>query len=250
MNEWLQVLVAIIGGVVVGLIASRVVYAIIGSAKRPEPIQNVARPLASLAMSFGIVLGLVVALGIIQPDSLDQLRDDAIAFIPKVMTAAIIIIVANVLSSFATTALSQTTGRLPLQTQRLANNIVKGTIVALATLLAVSQLGINTDVVNLGVAAVFFGVAASLTLLIGLGGHGVAREVASTRAIKRLVNQGDTVTVGNNRGVVIAIHPTAIELSTSGGETTLIPSSHLVGESMSIERADEPVSASTDAPTD
>lgn len=238
MNEWLQVLIAIVGGIVVGLIASRIVYGIVGSSKRPEPIQNVARPLASLALSIGIVIGLVTALGIIQPDSLDQLRDDAIAFIPKLMTAAIIIIVANVLSSFATTALARTTGRLPLPTQRLAHNVVKGTIVALATLLAVSQLGINTDVVNLGVAAVFFGVAASFTLLVGLGGHGVAREVASTRAVKRLVSEGDTLSIGDNRGVVTAIHPTAIELSAVDGGVTLIPSSRLVAESVAIERAD------------
>lgn len=244
MNDWIMVIVALVGGVVLGLVASRIVYAIIGSPKRPEPIQNVAKPLASLAMSAGIIIGLVVALGIVQPDSLDKLKTDAIDFIPKVMTAAIIIIAANVLSSFATTAMSQALGRLPLQTQRQANSVVKGTIVTLATLLAVSQLGINTDVVNLGVAAVFFGIAASLTLLVGLGGNGVAREVAATRALKRLVSQGDTVSVGDSRGVVVAIHPTAVELSKSSGETVLIPSSRFVRQSIGIDRVEgEPVTA-------
>lgn len=238
MSDWILVIVVLIGGLVVGLIASRVVYAIIGSPKRPEPIQNVAKPLASLAFSVGIAIGLVVALGIIQPDSLDKLKSDAIDFIPKVMTAAIIIIAANVLSSFATAAMSQALARLPLQTQRQANSVVKGAIVTLATLLAVSQLGINTDVVNLGVAAVFFGIAASLTLLVGLGGNGVAREVAATRALKRLISQGDTVEVGDNRGVVVAIHPTAVELSRSSGETLLIPSSRFVRQSIGIERVE------------
>ncbi len=241
MSDWIQVIIAIVGGLVIGLIASRIVHGIVGSPKRPEPIQQVAKPLASLALSLGIVLGLVVALGIVQPDSLDQLSEDAIAFIPKVMTAAIIVIVANVLSSFATTALSRTMGRLPLQTQRQANTAVKVSIVTLAALLAVSQLGINTDVVNLGVAAVFFGIAASLTLLVGLGGNGVAREVAATRALKRLISQGDTVEVGGSRGVVVAIHPTAVELSKASGETTLIPSSRFVRQTISIERVEPEV---------
>jgi hypothetical protein len=238
MNDWILVIAALVGGLIVGVIASRVVYAIVGSPKRPEPIQNVAKPLASLALSVGIVLGLVVALGIIQPESLDNLKTEAIAFIPKLMTAAIIVIAANVLSSFATTAMAQTLGRLPAQTQRQANSIVKGSIVTLAALLAVSQLGINTDVVNLGVAAVFFGIAASLTLLVGLGGNGVAREVAATRALKRLISQGDTVSIGDSRGVVVAIHPTAVELSRSSGETILIPSSRFVRQSIGIERTD------------
>lgn len=243
MSDWILVIIAIVGGIVVGLIASRIVAALIGSPKRPQPIRDVAKPLASLALSFGIVLGLIIALGIVQPESLDQLRDDAIAFIPKLLTAAIIVIVANVLSSFATTALAQAMGRMPMHTQRLAQNVVKGTIVTLAALLAVGQLGVNTDVVNLGVAAVFFGVAASLTLLVGLGGNNVAREVASTRAVRRLINQGDTVQVGDTTGVVKAIHPTAVELSSPSGETMLIPSSRLVQDSISIERVEAETTA-------
>ncbi|MEM7323168.1 MAG: mechanosensitive ion channel domain-containing protein [Actinomycetota bacterium] len=236
MSEWIQVIVAIVAGLAVGIIASRIVYAVVGSPKRPEPIQQAAKPLSSLALSAGIVIGLVVALGIVQPDSLDQLAEDAVSFIPKLMTAAIIIIVANVLSAFATTALSRATGRLPLQTQQLANTIVKVSIVTLAALLAVGQLGINTDVVNLGVAAVFFAIAASLTLLVGLGGNGVAREVAAGRAVRRLINVGDTVAVGEVRGVVAALHPTAVELSRPDGQIVLIPSSRFVRQPIAIER--------------
>lgn len=238
MSDWILVLGAVVGGLLFGLIASRIVHGVVGSPSRPEPIQQVAKPLASLAFALGIVAGLIVALGIVQPESLDQLRDDAIAFIPKVMTAAIIIIIANVLSAFADTALSQAMGRMPIQVQRQASTVVKVTIVTLATLLAVGQLGVNTDVVNLGVAAVFFGIAASLTLLVGLGGNGVAKEVAATRALKRLVKNGDTVRIGDKTGIVVAVHPTAVELSSAGGEVMLIPSSLFVNQTISIERVD------------
>ncbi len=244
MNDWLQVLLAIAGGFIVGLIASRIVHGIVGSSSRPEPIQRAAKPLASLALSFGIVAGLIVALGIVQPDSLDKLRDDAIDFIPKLMTAAIIVIIANVASAFATTAMGQALGRLPIQTQRQAQTVVKVTIVTLASLLAVSQLGVNTDVVNLGVAAVFFGIAASFTLLVGLGGNGVAREVAATRALRRLVSNGDTVTVGDIQGIVVSVHPTAVELSTGDGQTMLIPSSSFVSQTVTIERVEDPAATS------
>lgn len=237
MNDWIQVAIAIAGGLVIGLLASRIVHGMIGSPSRPAPLQKAAAPLASLAFSVGVIGGLVVALGIVQPDSLDRLIEDTISFIPKVLSAAIIVIAANVVSAFATTALSGAVGRLPIQTQRLAHTVVKATIITLAVLLAVGQLGVNTDVLNLGVAAVFFGVAASLTLLVGLGGNGVAREVAATRALRRLVDTGDTLDVGGFRGAVVAIHPTAVEIADGSGQTRLIPSSHLVSETISIERA-------------
>jgi hypothetical protein len=240
MNDWIQVAIAIGAGIVIGLIASRIVHAVVGGSSRPEPIQRAAGPLASLVLAIGIIGGLVTALGIIQPEAVDRLVDDTVSFIPKFLSAAIIVIAANVLSAFASTALSGAVGRLPIQTQRLAHTAVRATIVTLAVLLAVGQLGVNTDVLNLGVAAVFFGLAASLTLLVGMGGNNVAREVAATRAMRRLVKTDDIVAINGFRGSVVAIHPTAIELVDTGGETRLIPSSQLVHETITIERAPEP----------
>lgn len=237
MNEWIQVAIAIAGGIVAGLVASRIVHSLVGSPTRPEPLRRSAGPLASLAMSIGVIVGLVVALGIVQPDSLDQLTEDTISFVPKLLSAAIIVIAANVLSAFATTALAGALGRLPHQTQRLALTIVRATIVTLAVLLAVGQLGVDTNVLNLGVAAVFFGLAASLTLLVGLGGNAVAKEVAATRAVRRLVKAGDIVEVDGYRGAVVAVHPTAVELADSEVGSRLIPSSHLIQQTISIERS-------------
>lgn len=237
MNSWLLALIAVALGAVVGVIASRIVHAIIGSEDRPEAVRNVARPVSQLALAFGMVGGLMAALGFVQPQALEELPRDVVAFVPKLMVAAIIIILANVLASFATTAVNQATGRMPLSVQRQASLIVKGTIVALAVLLAVTQVGIDTEVVNMGVAAIFFALAASFTLLVGLGGHGVAREVAASRALRRMVNEGDKVTIDNVSGTVQALHPTAIEIITTGDESVLIPSSHFLNHNVSVERA-------------
>ena len=236
MNDWILAIIAVVIGIIVGVIAARIVHAVVGAQSRPQAVQNVARPVSQLTLAFGVVAGLIAALGFVQPEALDQLPRDVVAFVPKLMIAAIIIILANVLASFATTALNQVTGRMPLNVQRQANLIVKGTIVALATLLAISQLGIDTEVINMGVAAIFFGLAASFTLLVGLGGHGVAREVAASRALRRMVNEGDKVTIEDLSGTVRSLHPTAIEVITDGGETVLVPSSHFLNRSISVER--------------
>lgn len=236
MNDWILAIIAVSVGVVVGVIASRIVYAMVGSSSRPQAVQNVARPVSQLALAFGVVAGLMAGLGFVQPAALEQLPRDVVAFVPKLMVAAIIIILANVLASFATTALNQATGRMPLSVQRQANLILKGTIVTLAVLLAVSQIGIDTEIINMGVAAIFFALAASFTLLVGLGGRGVAREVAASRALRRLVNEGDKVTIDDMTGTVRALHPTAIEIVTTTDDAVLVPSSHFLNHSVSIER--------------
>jgi small-conductance mechanosensitive channel len=183
-----------------------------------------------------VVFGLMTGLGFVQPDALEQLPKDVVAFVPRLMVAAIIVILANVAASFATAALDRATARMPLHIQRQANLIVKGTIVALAVLLATSQLGIDTEVINMGVAAIFFGLAASFTLLVGLGGQGVAREVAASRALRRMLDVGDRVYIDDVTGTVQALHPTAIEVLDGSGRSILVPSSHFLNHNISVLR--------------
>jgi len=251
MSSWLLAVIAVVAGVMIGLIASRIVFALVGAPSRPEAIRGVARPLSQLALAIGVVLGLVVALGFVQPSALEQLPKDIVTFVPKLMVAGIIVILANVFASFATAALDRVTGRMPVNVQRNANIVVKGTIVAMAVLLAVNQLGIDTEVINMAVAAIFFGLAASFTLLVGLGGHGVAREVAASRALRRMLEAGDTVTIDDIRGTVQAVHPTAVEVVDGAGRSVLVPSSSFLNNNITVKRAGgETSGATTEATTE
>lgn len=237
-TDWIFVAAAVVGGVVVGVVASRIVNAIVGSESRPEPVRNAAGPLASLALWAGIVTGLILAMGVASPGALDQLPKDLIDYLPRVVSAAIVVIIANVLSSFAVAAMGPALGRMSPTVQRQITSAVRITILSLAVLLAVRQLGFDTTVINLGVAAIFFGISGSLMLLIALGGRNVATEVASTRVIRRLINSGDRVEIDSLSGTVAAVHPTSVEvINDQTGEVKLVPSSRFVNGTFSIERA-------------
>ncbi len=237
-SDWILVGAAIVGGILVGIILSRVLNAVFGSPARPEPLQQAAGPLSSLGLWAGVVGGLLIALGIISPSSVDQLPKDLINFLPKVLAAAILVIATNVLASFALAAVAPAMARASTSLQNQVSMIVRGVIVGLGALLAIRQLGVDTAVINLGVAAIFFGIAASLTMLVGLGGHRVATEVASTRAVKRLVQAGDQISVDGVTGLVTAIHPTAVEVTPKNSDSVLIPSSILMSHSVSIRRGE------------
>ncbi len=248
-TDWIIVAGAISAGFVVGMIVSRLIVVMLGAPTRPEPLQQAAGPLSSLGLWTCVIIGLLVALGIMAPDALSEMPKDLIAFLPKLLSAAIVVIAANVLSAFATAALAKALGRASSTVQRQAVSITRASIMALAVLIAVPQLGIDTTVINLGVAAVFFGLAASFTLLVGLGGRNVASQVASTRAVKRMVQTGDEVALpGGDRasvdGTVIALHPTAVEVETSSGRKMLVPSSRFLAETVTIKRSETPVEVS------
>ncbi len=73
-----------------------------------------------------------------------------------------------------------------------------------------------------------------------MGGREVASEVASTRAVRRLVGVGDVIAIGVGdtevKGKIVAVHPTALEVE-EAGEIVLVPSSRLLSETMHVERS-------------
>jgi biotin transporter BioY len=234
--DWILVGGFLVGGIVLGNILGRVTNHYLSGERQPPPIRDAAKPLSSLVMYGFVIAGLMAALGIVQPDALAEIPKDLIAFLPRVLSAAIIIIGANVVTSFVQAALRPMLGRSSARVQRQVNLVVKALIVGLATVLAVSQIGIDTTIVNIVLGALFFGLAASMTLLVGLGGQAVAKEVASSRAVRRLVSEGDYVTVGTIAGTVVAVRPTAVEIHDAAGSITLVPSSQFVGEPLTVTR--------------
>ena len=230
MNEWISAAIAVGAGLIIGSIASRVVRNQMAKSKL-EPLRESAAAIAGLVFSGCIIIGLLVALGFVSPDDLERLPSDLIAFMPKAISAAIVAIGGNIAGTFAQTAVAKAVAGSGAAS-RFAPVIVRFAILAAAMILAAAQLGVDTTVINIAVAALLFGVAASLALLTGLGGRQVAGEVAAGRVWRRSLEPGDHIRASNVAGVdvdgvVVDIHPTAIEVE--GSDATLfVPNSKLL----------------------
>ncbi len=230
MNEWISAAIAVGAGLIIGSIASRVVRNQMAKSSI-EALRESAAAIAGLVFSGCIILGLLVALGFVSPDDLDRLPSDLIAFLPKAISAAIMAIGGNIAGTFAQTAVAKAVAGSGAAS-RFAPMIVRFAIVTAAMILAAAQLGVDTAVINIAVAALLFGVAASLALLTGLGGRQVAGEVAAGRVWRRSLEPGDHIRASNVAGVdvdgvVVDIHPTAIEVE--GSDATLfVPNSKLM----------------------
>ena len=244
MNEWVAAAIAVVAGFVIGTIASRIVLAVLGRSKRAA-LQESASPLAGLALAAGVVVGLLVALGFVSPDDLDELGSDAVAFFPKLIAALIILIAGTVAASFAANAVAKAMAGTGAAA-RFAPVITKYAIIGGSAIIAAGQAGVDTAVVNIAVAAMLFGIDASLALLTGLGGRQVAGEIAAGRAWRRSLLAGDRIRsddVGGAAvdGVVVEVHPTAVELD-STGTSVFVPNSKLM-DAVVERRRPEPADA-------
>ncbi len=232
--EWLWAGVAIVAGFVLGAAVSKALRRLL--AKRGGRITHFAGASASLTFSLFLVAGLLVALGIVQPDSLDKLRADTIDYIPRVLSALIVVILGGVIGTIASTTIRESVGHSMGRFGDQIPPILKSIITLFATILAASQLGIDTTVINIVVAAIAAGIALAFALVVGFGSRPVAIEIARGRALRRLVSPGDQITSDRVTGIVIAMHPTAVEINTDGA-VALVPNSEIADSGFELIRA-------------
>ncbi len=239
-TKWLIALSAIVISLIVGIIASRVIRVMMSKENRPEVVQAVAKAVASLVFSVCLIIGLVIALGVVNETALEQLPKDVVAYIPRVLSAAIVLIGANILGAIVTTILEQSLGHVSTTMRRRVPAIARGLITAFAVLIAASQIGIDTQILTLLVASIFFSIGLAAALVAGLGARDVAAELAAGRAVKRLLQPGDLVAYNDTAGRVINMHSVGLEIETGEGQTIVVPHSDLLSEAIHISRS-EPI---------
>ena len=145
--DWLWAGVAVVSGFVVGTVVSRALKQIFET--RKGRTAQLAPAVASLSFSLLLVIGLLVALGFVQPESLEKLRDDTIEYLPRALSALIVVILGGVVGTIVSTATRESLGRSMGRAGEKIPTVVKGVITAFAAILAASQLGIDTTVINL-----------------------------------------------------------------------------------------------------
>lgn len=234
-SEWLWALIAIVAGMVLGSIAARLGRGLMGREKNPDVLQQNASALASMIFSVFLVIGLVTALGIIKPDALDQITDDAVSYLPRVLSAGIVVIIGNVLGTLAASATASAIGRAAGKAGEQIPMIIRFAILGFAAILASSQLGIDTTIINIAVAALLFSIGLSLAMLVGFGGQPVAHEIAAGRALRRILQPGDDIRSEGLAGTIQTVHSTAVEVEMDG-ESVLIPNSEIFNGRMAVTR--------------
>lgn len=242
MNSWLLALIAIIASIVIGSILSRIVRGGLSGSSNPEAVRQNAGAVGSIVFSVVVVAGLVIALGFTRPEALDQITSDAIAYLPRALSAGIVVIVGNILATLASSAASQALSRVEARAARSVPSVVRAAIIGFTAVLAATQLGIDTTTINIVIAALVGGIALATAMLVGFGGRAVSTEIASGRALRRILEPGDELTSDVISGTVVTVHSTATEVATAD-ESVLVPNSELLRSRMSISRVSESLDA-------
>ena len=120
---------------------------------------------------------LIAAANVLGMPQVSLLLNEVLLWIPNLIVAAIILLVAPLLARFVRGAIEVGAGRMGFSNAALLGRIAEVAIVAFAVLVAVKQLGIAADFINILVVGFVAAVSLAFGLAFGLGGREVAAQV-------------------------------------------------------------------------
>ncbi len=242
MNEtdpnWIAAAIAVAAGIIVGSALARLGRAVMSNERRPQALRETAGAIASLFFAAAVIAGLIIALGFVDDTAVDDLPKDFIDYVPRALSAAIVLIIANIAATIIVAALERSLGHVSPGVRNRVPPTVRGAILFMGGLIAANQLGIDTQILTLAAAAVFFGLALTAALVAYSGSGPVASEVAASRALRRVLNVGDAVDTEIATGTIVQLHGVKAEIETADGRRVLVPYSALLDAVVGITRAD------------
>ena len=123
------------------------------------------------------LLFLVAAANVLGMPQVSLLLNQVLLWIPNLLVAAVILLVAPLLGRFVRGAIEVGAGQMGFSNATLLGRIAEIAIVAFAVLIAINQLGIAADLINILFIGVVAAISLAFGLAFGLGGRDVAARV-------------------------------------------------------------------------
>lgn len=142
---------------------------------RMLPGASASRGVATLLFWFVFAFFIVAAIGALHIDALTTFMNSVLNYLPNVIAALLIFIVAAAIAGIAGSAAARVFGDRP--TGRIVGAVVPALVMVIAVFMILDQLHIAAHIVNIAFAATMFAIALGLALAFGLGGRDVAKQM-------------------------------------------------------------------------
>lgn len=234
-DPWIFATGAIVVGLLSGVVGAALVRRIILTDRSDYPeVHDAARASSMFLFLFFTSMGVIVAIGFINPETLEPIPAEILRESPRVLAAGLILIAARALAfavgGLVNGAFEGSGARMRSQMASLGRLLVY----SVAIVLALSQLGVETTILSIIVGGVVFAGALAFGLLVGLGGRELGGELAAGRYLHRLVRVGDEIEVGGTAGRIVALHPASVELAVEDGSSVHLANSLLTKGEMRV----------------
>ena len=244
MNErWIWAAIAVGAGVLLGAAVAIVIRRQLSRAHRRLAAQEIAKPLSTFVFWIVFAAGVLVAVAVSSPENLETVPTELLAWLPRLAVAGLLLIGGYAVGLTIAAAVGRAVERVAGYRNRMLERTVRTVVLAGSLILALSQVGVDTTVVNLLIAGVVFATATVLAGISVVGGRQVAAHVAAGRVLQRVIEVGMQIEAGDVVGVVAELRVAHALVDTDDGRL-LVPYGILMDKPIRIpETVTDPVKA-------
>jgi small-conductance mechanosensitive channel len=183
------------------------------------------------------VVAVFAALTLLGLKLLSQSLNEAVLFLPNLLVALLLLLAGVVLAGFARERVDRLAYQMdfPVPLGQLAQVVT----LAIFGIMALAQLGVAAGILFTVIAILLAAAAATFALAFGLGGREVAKALNAGRFVRNAFEVGQTITIGDVRGEIIAIEPEATVIGTADGSVR-VPNNMLIESVVTVHRPGAP----------
>ncbi len=162
-------------------------------------------------------------------EDISNIIDKIVAFLPKVLIATIIMLVGFMVADMVQNVVHKTLDSLGLDYAKALANILFGFIFILVLTVALSQLGIETELLNASVKIILASLGLGLAICLGLGLKRMAGQIVSGVYARDVYKVGTTIIFEGEEVKVAGVGPVTTKLLTQDGGFIMVPNDDLLG---------------------
>jgi len=153
-----------------------------------------------------------------------------IAFMPNAITATIIMLVGFFIADITKNSVLTSLTAAGLEYAQTVSKLLFGFILIIVLTVALSQLNIQTELLNATVKIILSAVGLALALSLGLGLKDVAKNVVSGVYSRDLYKTGTEIEYDGEITTIAGIGPVTTKLQRSDGGFIMVPNDKLISE--------------------
>jgi small-conductance mechanosensitive channel len=154
-------------------------------------------------------------------------------YLPNVLAAALIVAAGMVVATVARGLTTTTAASAGVAFASALGRLAHGVILAIAIVIALDELGIDSGALIITLAVTSGSVLAGLGLAFGLGAHTSVSNIIASHYLAQAYTIGQTVKIGDVEGQVAERTPTALVIVTEAGRV-MVPAKKFAEESSTL----------------
>jgi len=200
----------------------------------PSVVNLLAR-LAYWLILFVFVLAAAESVGLL---GVTEMLNRLVGYLPNVLAAALILLLGSLVAQVVGDALGKMTTQAGVAAGAALGQIVRYTLLVFAVILALGQLGIQTDLLTIAASALVVATALAMAIAFGFGSRDLARNIMAGYHARESFEEGQQLSLRGHSGQLMSIGTVKSMIKTGNGMVSL-PNSALTEEEVTVLDAEE-----------